>query len=581
MTNQEIAQVLANIGEYLEMANEPFKPKAYARVSAAIASMSEAVSDLYTKKGLKGLREIPGVGASIAEHIEELIKTGHLAYYEILKKKTPVDLETLTRVEGLGPKKIKVLYEKLRVKTLEDLERVAKTGKISKLEGFGAKSEENILKGIVFVKSSGSRRLLGEALLEARELEEYLRKEKSIISLDIVGSMRRRRETIGDIDILVVSKKPAQIMEAFVNAPGVARVYAKGPTKSMVRLKSGIDADLRVVDKESYGAALNYFTGSKDHNIALRKLAIEKGWKLNEYGLVKVVGKKEMRIAGESEEGLYKKLGLDFIPPELREATGEIEAAKTKKLPKLIGYDDLKGDLQVQSNWTDGSSSIEEMAKAAMARGLTYIAITDHTKRLAMTGGLDDRRVRKQIQEIDALNKKFKAQGKNFRVLKGTECDILKDGTLDLSDGVLEELDVVGISVHSLFNLPREEQTKRIVRAMENPHADILFHPSGRLINKREPYAVDMEKIIQTAKKTGTVLEIDALPDRLDLKDEYIRMCVTEGIKLTIDSDAHAPSHYSVLEFGIAQARRGWATKKDVINTYGVEEMLHMLKGRR
>ncbi len=575
MTNQEIAKIFSNIAEYLEMQDVPFKPRAYARVAEAIAGMGESVSHIYTHKGAAALREIPGVGSALAEHIEELLKTGRLKYYEALKKETPVDLETLTLVEGLGPKKIKALYDKLRVRTLEDLERVAKAGKIKKLEGFGAKSEENILKGIAFVKSSGGRFLLGEATHEAWEVEDYLRAFPEVQSLDVAGSLRRRKETIGDLDFLVVAKNSAPVMEAFVNFRGVARVYAKGDTKSMVRLKSGIDADLRVIPQESYGAALSYFTGSKDHNIALRKIAIEKGWKLNEYGLYK--GKK--MIAGKTEEEIYAKLGLDYIAPELREVTGEIEAARNHSLPKLIGYNDLRGDLQTQTSWTDGSASIEEMAQEAIKRGLEYIAITDHTKRLAMTHGLDARRVALQIKEIDALNAKFKKQNIKFKILKGTECDILKDGSLDLPDEVLKQLDVVGVSVHSLFNLPREEQTRRIIKAIKNPHADILFHPTGRLINKREPYAMDMDAVIKTAKETGTVLEIDALPDRLDLKDEHIRKAVQSGVRLTIDSDAHALAHFSVLEFGIAQARRGWATREDIINTHSVDKMLNMLKG--
>jgi DNA polymerase (family 10) len=585
MTNQEIAKTLSNIAEYLEMTDVPFKPRAYVRVAEAIAAMSESVDRLYREKGASALRSIPGVGASIAEHIKELVTTGHLAYYDQLKKKTPVDLETLTAVEGLGPKKIKVLYEKLRVRTLADLERVAKAGKIKKLEGFGEKSEENILKGIAFVKSSGGRFLLGDAMREAKQIELGLQKIPGIHSFDIVGSFRRRKETIGDIDILVVSDRPHVIMEAFTNLPNVARVYAKGDTKSMVRLQGGIDADLRVVPQESYGAALSYFTGSKDHNIALRKIAIEKKLKLNEYGLFasdkrKATGK---MIAGKTEEEIYAKLGLDFIPPELREMGGEIEAAKNHTLPKLIGYEDLRGDLQTQTNWTDGNASIEEMAKEAIKRGLEYIAITDHTKRLAMTHGLDARRIVEQMKEIDNLNATSdKRHGKGkFRILKGTECDILRDGSLDLPDEILRQLDVVGVSVHSLFNLSREDQTKRIVRAMRNPHADILFHPTGRLIHKREPYAVDMSEIIDVARETNTVLEVDALSERLDLKDEHIRMAVQKGVKLAIDSDAHAPSQFSVLEFGIAQARRGWATREDIINTFSAEKMLSMLKDGR
>ncbi len=389
----------------------------------------------------------------------------------------------------------------------------------------------------------------------------------------VAGSARRRKETIGDADILAISNDPKPVMDFFTAMPEVVHVIAHGETKSSVKLKSGINVDLRVVEKKSYGAALNYFTGSKDHNVALRRVAIAKGWKLNEYGLFRG----EKMITGETEEELYKKFGMDYIEPELRENTGEIAAARGThgRLPKLIGYDDLRGDLQVQTDWTDGSDSIEAMAKAALARGLTYIAITDHTKRLAMTHGLDEKRIAMQMKEIDRLNKKFAGK---ITILKGSECDILRDGTLDLPDATLAELDVVGASVHSYFNLPRAEQTERIARAMRNPHVDILFHPTGRVINRRPAYDVDMEELVATAKKTGTIMEIDSFPDRLDLKDEHIRLCVEAGVKMAIDSDAHAPAHFPYLEYGIAQARRGWATKADIINAWPVEKMLRFLK---
>jgi len=354
----------------------------------------------------------------------------------------------------------------------------------------------------------------------------------------------------------------------------VTRVFAHGETKSAIKLKNGMDVDLRVVPENSYGAALNYFTGSKDHNVALREIAIKKGYKLNEYGLFK--GKKQ--IAGLTEEEIYKTLGMDYIEPEMREMVGEIGLAQKHKLPKLLDYGDIKGDLQVQTNWTDGSNSIEEMAMAAIAKGLEYIVITDHTKRLAMTGGLDKKRILKQMVTIDELNHKFRVRGSKFKVLKGTECDILKDGSLDLPDKVLEKLDVVGVSVHSLFNLSRQEQTERIKRAMNNPNVDIVFHPTGRLIQRRAAYEVDMEEIVKTAKKTGIILEIDASPERLDLRDQHIRMCVEAGVKMSIDSDAHSINHFDFLEYGVAQARRGWATREDIINAWSVEKMLSFLK---
>ena len=406
-------------------------------------------------------------------------------------------------------------------------------------------------------------------------------------SAEAAGSIRRSRETVGDADILVVADAGRgqaddgrAIMDFFVKMPGVVSVIAKGATKSSVKLKSGLNVDLRVVPSESAGAAFAYFTGSKEHNVAMRERAIKKGLKLNEYGLFKIKkGDSEgERIAGKNEEEVYKALGLPYIEPELREMKGEIEAAEEGRLPKVVGYDDLKGDLQTQTTWTDGRNSVFEMAEAARERGLEYIAITDHTKRLAMTHGLDEHRIILQTKEIDALNEKYAKAEKKFRILKGTECDILTDGSLDLPDEILRRLEVVGISVHSRFNLPREEQTKRVVRAMQNPYAHILFHPTGRLIGKRNPYDIDVETIIKEAKRAGMVLEIDAFPDRLDLKDEHIRAAVREGVKLSIDSDAHAADHFAVLEYGIAQARRGWAEKKDIINTHPIEKMLGFLK---
>ncbi|MEK7555099.1 MAG: DNA polymerase/3'-5' exonuclease PolX [Patescibacteria group bacterium] len=579
MTNEEIEKILRDIGEYLAMQEVPFKPRAYEKVADSVSELGEELTETYERGGSKALREIPGVGASIAEHIEELLKTGRLKYYEQLKKATPVDLSTLTNVESLGPKKIKILYEKLHVRNLVDLERVANAGKIAKLPGFGGKSEEKILKGIEFLKRSSGRFLIVHAMSEIRAIERYLRSVKEVEQLEVAGSVRRRKETVGDADILVISNHPKVIMDHFTAMPGVVNVAAHGETRSAVKMKSGLNVDIRVVPRESYGAALNYFTGSKEHNVEMRKIAIRKGLKLNEYGLFalkEIRGRKdEVKVAGENEEGIYETLGLHYIEPELREMTGEIEASVAGKLPHLIGYGDLLGDLQTQTTWTDGSSSITEMARAAMDAGLEYIAITDHTKRLAMTGGLDVPRLILQGKEIDAINLKFKT--KNFRILKGTECDILKDGSLDLPDEALKTLDVVGVSVHSLFNLPEPEQTARIVKAISNPHVDILFHPTGRRIGKRGPYPVDIDAVIRAAKETGTVLEVNA-SDRLDLKDEHIRKCVHVGVKLAINSDAHAIHEFTDLEFGIAQARRGWAEKKDIINAWPVEKMLGFLK---
>lgn len=574
MTNQEIAKIFEEIGEYLAMDNDFFRSRAHVRAAQTIAEFSEPIGEVFSRGGISALQAIPGVGVSIAEKIVELLETGRCAYYEELKKKTPIDLAALSAVEGLGPKKIQLLYQKLKITNLAQLEESAASKKIRVLVGFGEKTEENILRSIAFLKKGQGRFLLGAVLNDVRRIVEILREQPFVSRAEVAGSIRRRKETVGDADILVISKQPQQVMDFFIAMPEVAHVLAHGDTKSAVRLHNGFQVDLRVVLDSSYGAALSYFTGSKEHNIALRQRAIAQGTKLNEYGLFRG----EEQIAGKTEEEIYSAFGIDYIPPELREMTGEIEAAEAHRLPGLIDYADLQGDLQTQTNWTDGSHSIEDMAMAAMKIGLRYIAITDHTKRLAMMGGLDEQRVIQQIAEIQKINERFKKENIPLRILSGSECDILKDGTLDLSDEILQQLDVVGISVHSFFNLPLREQTDRVCRAMANPHADILFHPTGRLIGKRPAYEIDIDAVITQAKKTGTILEIDAFPERLDLRDEHIRKCVNAGVKMSIDSDAHSIDHFSVLEYGIAQARRGWATKEDIINAWPIEKMLGFLK---
>ncbi len=579
-TNKEIASILYEIGEYLEMKRVAFKPRAYEKAGYSIENLEEEVYEIYKKRGLKAVEDIPGIGVSIAEKIEELLKTGHLKYYEKLKKSFPVKIGELTAIEGVGPKIIYKLYKKLEIRNIGDLEKAANAGKIAKIAGFGDKTEQKILKGIEFLKKSGGRFLLGTVLPQARSIEKRLKELKYVNGVAVAGSLRRMQETIGDLDILVTSSKPKEVMDFFIKMPEVAHVYSSGLTKTMVRLENGMDADIRVVADNNFGAALQYFTGDKRHNITLRVLAEKKGYKLNEYGL----WRSRKLIAGKTEEEIYKTLGMKIPPPEIRNDSGEIQAAlrqaqgKPGSLPKLIGYGDIKGDLQVQTNWTDGENSIEEMAQAAREAGLEYIAITDHTKSLAMTGGSDEKKLLRQMKEIDRLNTKYKIQNTKFQILKGAEVNIMKDGSLDIKNEVLAKLDVVGVAVHSHFNLPRAEQTARITKAMRNKHADILFHPTGRLIQKREPYDVDVDEIIKTAKETGIILEIDADPYRLDLKDEYIRKAVASGVKLSIDSDAHGKNSFHNLEFGIAQARRGWAKASDIINTRPWQEMLKLLK---
>lgn len=575
INNQKIAKILYEIGEYLEIQDVQFKPRAYERAAHSIEALEESVSDIYKRGGVKALDAIPGIGVNISKKIEELIKTGHLKYYEKLKKKMPVDIKELTAVEGMGPKKIAKLYKDLGVKNIKKLEKVANAGKIRHLEDFGEKTEENILKGIEFLKKSGGRFILGFAMPQIKTIKEKIKKIKGVDQAMFSGSIRRMKETVGDGDVLVTVSSlevAKRVADFFVNMPEVAHVYSRGTTKCSVRLKNNMDFDLRIVPEESFGAALQYFTGNKAHNIALRKIAIKKGLKLNEYGIFR--GKRQ--IAGRTEEEVYRTLGLKWIEPELRTNTGEIEASQKNKLPKLIGYNDIKGDLQIQTTWSDGVNSIEDYAKEAMKLGLEYIAITDHTKTLAITGGLDEKGLMRQGKEIDKINKKLK--DKKFKILKGSEVEILKDGKLDIKDEALKKLDVVGIAVHSGFKMSKKDMTERIIRAMKNPYAHILFHPTGRVINRRPPYKLDIERIIKAARETKTVLEINAYPDRLDLKDEYIRMAIEAGVKLCINSDAHSIEHLQYLELGIAQARRGWASKKNIINTNSVGSFLKLLK---
>jgi DNA polymerase (family 10) len=571
MKNQEVAKLLRMMGSYLEMKGVAFKPQAYEKAAYSVEALDEDIEEFLKKKGKEGLMELPGVGESIAEKIIEYLKTGKIKELEELKKEVPVDIETLTSIEGVGPKIVYKLYKALGIKNIDDLEKACLEHKIRRLPGFGEKSEEKILKGIQFFKQGGGRAILGFIIPVVEELVNYLKESGFAKEVVPAGSYRRRKETIGDIDILATSDKPEKLMDYFVKFDGISDVLAKGPTKTMVRLKIGLDVDLRVVAEESFGAALAYFTGSKDHNIAMRELAIKKGWKLNEYGLFDKNGK---MIAGRTEEEIYKALDLEWIPPEMRENRGEIELARQKKLPKLIEYGSIKGDLQVQTNWTDGQNSIEEMVKEAIKLGLEYICITDHTKSLAMTGGLDEEKLLKQMTEIDKLNQKYKGK---IKILKGAEVNILKDGSLDIKDEVLAKLDFVGAAVHSHFNLPRSVQTERIKKAMANPHVDCIFHPTGRVINRRPAYEVDIDEIIDYAKKTGTILEIDAYPDRLDLKDEHIKKCVEKEVKMVIDSDAHSVLHLGFLDLGVSQARRGWATKDDILNTLPLEKLQKFL----
>ena len=569
--NQELARIFEEMALLYEVKEDKFRQRAYHRGADTLSTLQEDVKDILDNGGQAVLEELPGIGSGLAEKIIEYLKTRHIKEHEKLKKSLPINLEELVSVEGLGPKTAALLYKKLKIKNLKDLENAARAGEIRKIKGLGKRTEENILQGIEFVKSGGGRLLLGDVLPYARELIKKIKNLEGIEKISEAGSLRRRRETIGDVDILVAAQNNKKILDYVAELPDVVKVWDRGPTKLSVHTRGGFDIDVRAIKKESWGAALQYFTGNKAHNIHLRKIAISKKYKLNEYGLFR--GKKN-EVAGQDEESIYKKLGMEWMPPEVRTDTGEIEAAQNRKLPKLIGYGDIRGDLQIQTDWTDGAHSTEEMAKEAKKLGLEYIAITDHTKSLGVTGGSDEKRLLKQIKEIERVNKKIKG----ITVLSGAEVNILKDGTLDIKDAVLKKLDVVGVSVHSNFNMSKRDMTNRIMRAMRNPHADILFHPTGRLINRRAPYELDMEAIIHEAKNTSTILEINSYPSRLDLKDEYIRMAVRAGVKLCIDTDAHSKEHLKYMEYGIAQARRGWAEKEDIVNTKPLEQFLKNLK---
>lgn len=572
MKNQEIAKILRDLAGFYEMENEAFKPRAYEKAAAAISDFDEEVSSLYREQGIKGFFRIPGVGKGIAEHLEELLKTGHLRLYDRFKKKYPVDLSGLTSLSGVGPKTAKVLYQKLRIKTIADLEKAAKAGKIRKLAGFGAKSEEDILASLAIHKKQSGRYLLGFVEPEVEALVQSLRKSRLFSRLEVGGSYRRRQETVGDIDILGLANNPQAAMDFFVSLSAIAKVLEHGKTRSEIVLENALQVDLRIVPEKSWGAALQYFTGDLAHNIKLRKIAIGKGLKLSEYGLEKT--QKLGKFNSETEEEIYQALGMEWIPPELRTDSGEIEAAQARKLPKLLAYGSVHGDLQVQTDWTDGDASIEEMARAALNLGREYIAITDHTKTLYMTGGLDERKLLKQMTAIDKLNKSSKFQAARFKILKGAEVNIQKDGSLDIADKILKKLDIVGISIHSHFKMPREEMTRRICRAFANPNVDIFFHPTTRVIGRREGLDFDFDEILRAAKKYRVAMEVNSYPDRLDLHDSLIRKAVAAGVKLVIDSDAHHPSHLDYIHLGEAQARRGWATKSDVLNTKPAKALL-------
>lgn len=558
MKNEKIAKILFEIGEYLELDNIPFKPRAYQMAALSIDNLEEDIQGIYNEKGIKGVLEIQGVGKGIALKIEEYLKTGKIKYLEELKRRKTIDVKNLLKVEGLGPKRISFLNKELGITNILELKQAIKKNKLKELKGFGEKSQQNILESIAFVETSGLRYMLSEVQKDVSMILEKFKKLKEVEKIEVAGSYRRKKETIGDVDILIASSKPKKIMDEFTSFEGVSRVWGKGKTKTSLRMEKGFNIDLRVVPLGSFGSALQYFTGSKEHNVALRRLAILKGYKLNEYGLFK----EGVLKAGKDEAGIYKKLGLQFIPPELRENRGEIEAGLKRKIPKLIELKDIRGDFHTHSNFAGTLISMEEIVLKAIQKGYEYIGISDHTKALKIENGLDEKELALQAKEIEKLNKKYR----EIRIFHGAEVNILKDGSLDIKNSALKELDFVNIGVHANFKMKKGEMTERVLKAMSNPYVTCLVHPTGRIVNKREAYDIDLEKIFEFANLRKILLEVSS-SHRLDLNDYNIKRAKEKGCKFLINTDTHMLKHMDRMKYGIYQARRGWLTKKDVINT--------------
>jgi DNA polymerase (family 10) len=575
MSNADVAQVFSEIATLLEIKGEnPFKVRAYQRVAETILGLTQDLSELRQRGEL---RSLPGVGASTAEKIEELLDTGRSTHHQELLREYPATLLDMLCVPGVGPKTVKLLFEREGIATIEALEQAAQAGILRSLPGLGEKTEQEILRGVAHLREYSQRTNLGIAWAIAQGIMEELRAGAPVDHMEAAGSLRRMKETVGDIDILITSDAPQPVMDRFVGLEVVAQVLAHGPTKSSVLTDAGIQADLRVVSPESFGAALQYFTGSKQHNVRLRDLAVRQKVKLNEYGAFQVSAKAEKRIGGRLEEEMYAALELPLIPPELREDQGEIEAAREGRLPALIELSDIRGDLQMHSTWSDGHRTISEMARAAKSLGYRYIAITDHSPSQTVANGLSVERLRERRQEIEAAQKAVPG----IAILDGAEVDIKRDGSLDYPDEVLAALDFVVASVHSGWKMERAAMTSRIIKAMENPWVDCIGHPTGRLIGQREPYEVDMEALLQAAARLGVAMEINAYPDRLDLKDVHARRAKELGVKLVIDTDAHSADQLTLMRFGVATARRGWAEAADVLNALPLSKLRRQLRRAR
>ena len=561
MTNQEIAKIFSKTADLLEIKGEnPFKVRAYRNAARIIENSSKDFNKL-VKEGFD-LTRLPGIGKDLSEYIKEIVTTGKFHKLEELQKEIPSGLVEMLSIEGLGPKRVKQIYDAFGVTSLEELKKYAQSGELAKLPGFGPKLIEKILKGVKQLKKAGIRFLWAEVEEIAEEIRGYLLDFEGVEIVEIAGSYRRKKETVGDLDILVVAKDYPKVSEYFIKFPKVKEVHSAGLTRSTVFLENSLQVDLRAVAKESYGAALHYFTGSKAHNIEIRKIAIEKGLKVNEYG----VYKEDKKIAGATEEEVYEAVGLCYIEPELRENRGEIEACLQKKLPKLIEYGNLKGDLHIHTIYSDGIDTIENMVIKALELGYEYIAVTDHSKRLKVANGMDEKKLLQQIEEIEKLQKKYS----QIKILKGAEVDILEDGSLDFEDEILNRLDIVVGAIHYKFT---GDQTERLLKALDK--INILAHPLNRIINKREEIKADWEKIFKKAAKLNVAIEINSQPDRLDLSDTYIKMAKDIGCKFVINSDAHNVNMLQFVKYGINQARRGWAQKEDVVNTYSLKNLLN------
>jgi len=569
MDNFKVAETFKNIADILEIKGDNrFRIRAYQRAADTIDGMAE---DFETLVNQDRLTEIPGIGRDLSEKIKEIVNTGKLKFYEDLKKTIPEGLLELLKIPSVGPKTAKLLYGELKIKSIQDLEDAIAKDKLKGIFGIKEKTVENILKGIQLLKRGRERMSLAAALQVSAEFIGALKKFKEVKKIASAGSLRRRKETVRDIDILVVSEKPAKLMAVFTGLPKVKEILAKGETKSSVRTVDDIQIDCRVVEDKSFGAALLYFTGSKNFNIHIRMMAQKKGLKINEYGVFR--GKKF--LAGKTEEEIFKLFGMSYIEPELREDTGELELALRGRLPELINAEDIKGDLHVHSKWSDGGNTIEEMAKAAQQKGYSYIAVTDHSQSLKVARGLSVPDLKLKKKEIDNINKKLK----DFRVLYGTEVDIDSGGNIDYKDEVLREFDLVVAAIHMGFKQSREKLTERITRACENKYVHIIAHPTGRLWGTRDAYELDFNRVLKAAGETNTCLEINSFPQRLDLNGQNCRYAKEKGVKLVINTDAHTAEHLANMQLGIYVARRGWLTSSDVINTLECDELLKTIKG--